>query len=90
MATSVTSKGQVTIPKKVRDHLRIKPGAKVEFEMAEDGAVYLAPATTKRKRKKTEEDTRLKEILRKIESVRGSATSGLTADEIMQMTRGED
>ena len=36
MAT-VTSKGQVTIPKPVRDRLGINPGSKVEFEVAEDG-----------------------------------------------------
>ena len=34
MATTVTSKGQVTIPKPVRDRLGIKPGNAVEFELA--------------------------------------------------------
>jgi AbrB family looped-hinge helix DNA binding protein len=33
MATTVTSKGQVTIPKPVRDRLGIKPGNAVEFEL---------------------------------------------------------
>lgn len=32
-AVSVTSKGQVTIPKKVRQALGIKPGSKVEFNL---------------------------------------------------------
>lgn len=31
---SVTSKGQVTIPKRIRDELGIAPGSKVEFELA--------------------------------------------------------
>ena len=31
MATTVTSKGQVTIPKPVRDHLGIGPGSQVAF-----------------------------------------------------------
>ena len=31
MAVSVTSKGQVTIPKQVREALGITPGSKVEF-----------------------------------------------------------
>jgi AbrB family looped-hinge helix DNA binding protein len=38
MATSVTSKGQVTIPKRVRDALGITPGSKVEFDLAGGGA----------------------------------------------------
>ena len=37
MATTVTSKGQVTIPKPVRDHLGIVPGSQVEFRRADDG-----------------------------------------------------
>ncbi|WP_080954190.1 AbrB/MazE/SpoVT family DNA-binding domain-containing protein [Neorhizobium galegae] len=35
--TTVTSKGQVTIPKAVRDLLRIAPGSKVDFQRAADG-----------------------------------------------------
>lgn len=34
MATAtITSKGQVTIPKKIRDKLGLKPGDKVDFEV---------------------------------------------------------
>ncbi len=38
MAVSVTSKGQVTIPKRVRDALGITPGSKVAFDVAGGGA----------------------------------------------------
>ena len=39
MATmSVTSKGQVTIPKRVRRALGITPGSKVEFDIDRGGA----------------------------------------------------
>ncbi|MHB1032964.1 MAG: AbrB/MazE/SpoVT family DNA-binding domain-containing protein [Pirellulaceae bacterium] len=37
---TVTSKGQVTLPKSVRDALGIEPGTEVEFEV-EDGRVVL-------------------------------------------------
>ncbi|MBI1731696.1 MAG: AbrB/MazE/SpoVT family DNA-binding domain-containing protein [Gammaproteobacteria bacterium] len=35
---SVTSKGQVTIPKRIRHALGITPGSKVEFDLAQGGA----------------------------------------------------
>ena len=37
-AVSVTSKGQVTIPKRVRKALGITPGTKVEFDVDGGGA----------------------------------------------------
>lgn len=37
-AVSVTSKGQVTIPKRVRRALGITPGSKVEFDIEGGGA----------------------------------------------------
>ena len=44
MATTVTTKGQVTIPKPVRDLLGIGPGSKVDFRRAADGSVVLSRA----------------------------------------------
>jgi len=43
MQTTVTSKGQVTIPKMVRDRLDLNPGDKVEFVLEENGTVRLIP-----------------------------------------------
>jgi AbrB family looped-hinge helix DNA binding protein len=37
MKALVTSKGQVTIPKELRDQFGIEPGAQVDFAPAEDG-----------------------------------------------------
>ncbi len=42
---TVTSKGQVTIPKQVREHLGVKSGDKLEFRVGEDGGVTLLPVT---------------------------------------------
>ena len=41
MATTVTSKGQVTIPKRLRDSLCLSPGTKVTFEINKDGDAVL-------------------------------------------------
>jgi AbrB family looped-hinge helix DNA binding protein len=43
--STVTSKGQTTIPKEIREHLHLKPGDRVEFVTDEDGRVVMLPAT---------------------------------------------
>ena len=44
-SATITSKGQTTIPKTVRQHLKLKPGDRVEFVIERDGRVVLVPAT---------------------------------------------
>jgi antitoxin PrlF len=41
--STVTAKGQTTIPKAIRDHLGLKPGAKVKFFVGHDGRVFMLP-----------------------------------------------
>ena len=43
MESAITSKGQATIPKVVREHLGLKPGDRVKFFMHPDGTVVLLP-----------------------------------------------
>jgi antitoxin PrlF len=76
MTVTVTRKGQVTIPKPVRDRLGISPGSRVDFEVAEDGRAFL-----RRVGKRAPKPSRF-------ERMRGTATSSLTTDEIMALTRG--
>ena len=46
MSTStVTSKGQTTIPKDVRKRLNLHPGDRLEFVIDEDGRVLVLPAS---------------------------------------------
>lgn len=42
---TLTTKGQVTIPKPVRDALGIQAGDRVQFLIREDGVVQLLPQT---------------------------------------------
>ncbi len=42
---TLTVKGQVTIPKAVRNHLRLDTGARVDFVIEPDGTVVLRPVT---------------------------------------------
>jgi AbrB family looped-hinge helix DNA binding protein len=44
MGNALTVKGQVTIPKRVRDALGLKPGDEVDFELNEQGTVVLRRA----------------------------------------------
>ena len=45
MQATITSKGQVTVPKPIRDRLHLKAGDKVEFMLEEDGNLRVAPVT---------------------------------------------
>jgi len=76
MLTTVTSKGQVTIPKPVRDLLGLAPGSRVAFELAADGRVVLVKANG------TRPPSRFARL-------RGDAGEGLTTDQIMALSRGE-
>ncbi len=75
MATRITSKGQVTIPKKVREVMGVGPGSAVDFELDADGRVVLVKAAGPR---------RVSPFAR----VRGRATVKMSTEEIMALTRG--
>lgn len=45
MQATMTSKGQVTLPKPIRDKLRLRPGAKIDFMLEEDGSLRVTPVT---------------------------------------------
>ncbi|WP_376089574.1 AbrB/MazE/SpoVT family DNA-binding domain-containing protein [Roseomonas sp. CCTCC AB2023176] len=78
IATTVTTKGQVTIPKPTRDHLGIVPGTAVTFDVEGDGPVALRPAKA--------EDRPENRFAR----WRVAAGPGLSTDEIKRLLRDDD
>ncbi|KXF77203.1 AbrB family transcriptional regulator [Paramesorhizobium deserti] len=76
MATKATAKGQVTIPKAVRDYLGITPGTEVVFRRNADGQIVIARADGKK-------------IPSRFEKALGHAGPGPTTDELMELLRGE-
>ena len=78
MATTMTVKGQVTIPKDVRDAAGIKPGDKVEVRATASGGVYIEkPGAMSAYEKK----------LRALANRR--LVRGMSTDEFMEFSRGE-
>ena len=75
----ITSKGQVTIPQAIREKYGLLPDTEVEFVETDNGSVEI------RSKLSPQEDFR-----QFLESCVGTATGGMTTDEVMQMTRGED
>ena len=73
----VTEKGQITIPKPLRDLLGIGAGSEVEFERKGDELIV---------RKASEGPTRGRRL---VEHLRGRGDIEMTTDEIMAQTRGE-
>ena len=47
MRATITSKGQTTIPKSIRDRLGLKAGDRVEFFDRDDGTVLMVPVTVR-------------------------------------------
>lgn len=45
--STITSKGQVTIPKAVRDRLRLRTGDKLDFQIEDDGSLRVHPIAKK-------------------------------------------
>ncbi len=44
-SSTLTSKGQTTIPKDIREYLNLQPGHRIDFMIDEEGRVILRPAT---------------------------------------------
>lgn len=74
----ITAKGQVTIPGRLREKFALLPDTDVDFVEDEDG-VRIVKSTSGRPDRAT----------RALGLLKGSATTSMTTDEIMELTRGD-
>jgi AbrB family looped-hinge helix DNA binding protein len=79
MSTTLTSKGQVTIPKQIRDALNLEPGSMVDFTVNRDGEVVIHKVDARPSRKHD-----------RFEAARGKADVKWRTDELMTLLRGEE
>ena len=79
MATTMTVKGQVTIPKKVRDALRLSPGDAVDFDVNREGQVVVQRVALLPGRRRD-----------RFEAARGKATVKWRTDVLMALLRAAD
>lgn len=77
----ITSKGQVTIPKEIRNRLGLMPSTEVEFEVVGNCArirkVYVTCGASPHRRSA-------------ILALRSTAETGMSTDEIMALTRCDE
>jgi AbrB family looped-hinge helix DNA binding protein len=76
----ITSKGQVTIPKEMRDEFALLPGTEVEFVAGDGGELIVRKAKSGRRRGR--------EFIEHLHEAGKNIT--MSTDEIMKLTRGED
>lgn len=82
MATTLTSQGQVTIPKRIRDAMQLVPGTSVEFSVNAAGEVVLHPARPAGRARKPIRD--------RFDAVRGRADGPWRTDALMKLLRADD
>ena len=82
MPTNLTTKGQVTIPKRVRDALHLRPGMPVEFFVNPAGEVVIRPCVPPAGKRRAAVD--------RFEAVRGTADVKWRTDDLMKLLRVDD
>ena len=82
MATTLTSKDQVTLPKRIRDELQRLPGAPVEFSVNAAGELVLHRPRPARGARRSSRD--------RFDTVRRSADVRWRTDELMKLLRTDD
>ena len=78
MTTTLTSKGQVTIPKQIRDALNMPPGCAVQFAVNREGDVVIHKADARTSRKPD-----------RFEAARGKADIKWRTDDLLALLRNK-
>ena len=78
MSSTMTIKGQVTIPKHIRDSLNLQPGVRLDFLVNQAGEVVLHKSGASSKRKPD-----------RFEAARGKADVKWRTNDLMALLRGE-
>ncbi|MDD5029649.1 MAG: AbrB/MazE/SpoVT family DNA-binding domain-containing protein [Rhodoferax sp.] len=78
MPTTLTSKGQVTIPKRIRDALNMSPGCLVDFALNREGGVVLLKVESQASGQPD-----------RFAAARGKADIPWRTDDLMTLLRGE-
>ena len=82
--TTVTSKGQITIPKHIRDRKAITAGTRLE--VVERGDEIVLRRANKKTKRPASRDPEFETYLKKF---RGTLDLGMSTDEYMELLRGE-
>jgi AbrB family looped-hinge helix DNA binding protein len=81
MATNLTQKGQVTIPKRIRDALQLSPGCAVEFQVDKAGNIVIQRVGQRAAQASNPNP---------FSAARGKADIHWRTDELMKLLRGDD
>jgi len=82
MATTLNSKGQVTIPKRIRDAMNLLPGEPVQFSVNAAGEVVLHPSRQAKGARLPAGD--------RFDAVRGRADVPWRTDALMKLLRADE
>jgi antitoxin PrlF len=84
--STLTSKGQVTLPKTLRDRFGLKAGSQVEFALNAAGEIVVKPVAQRTRKSAKDVASQYRKVL---ESLRGTADQRFAStDEYMKFIRG--
>jgi antitoxin PrlF len=88
MPATVTAKGQITLPKKLREAAGIKPGDRVDVKLDRENRLIVSGVQNDDLLRRSEIEARIRKAA---EIARAHLVEpGMTSDEFMELMRGDD